>query len=199
MAGKSTLFKTAVALAFSILVATPWAAGLSDEQEGASRFFCVRLAQNLDYNYVIQLSQQDASYEPAQNESCFEKWYAPNEYQTAYEYIGDLLRDTSNPPGALLLTSDIDFGGYDGQTKSCIEDFKPFDYNISTPIDLLSAEGSTYTISGICYTTLSGEASFGGNLIGAIKNVKFENIRLESLTFASLTKQILPCLGDGAG
>lgn len=186
MAGKSTLFKTAVALAFSILVATPWAAGLSDEQEGTSRFFCVRLAQNLDYNYVIQLSQQDASYEPAQNESCFEKWYAPNEYQTAYEYIGDLLRDTSNPPGALLLTSDIDFGGYDGQTKSCIEDFKPFDYNISTPIDLLSAEGSTYTISGICYTTLSGEASFGGNLIGAIKNVKFENIRLESLNFASL-------------
>lgn len=186
MAGKSTLFKTAVALAFSILVATPWAAGLSDEQEGTSRFFCVRLAQNLDYNYVIQLSQQDASYEPAQNESCFEKWYAPNEYQTAYEYIGDLLRDTSNPPGALLLTSDIDFGGYDGQTKSCIEDFKPFDYNISTPIDLLSAEGSTYTISGICYTSLSDEASFGGNLIGSIQNVRFENIRLESLTFASL-------------
>lgn len=186
MAGKSTLFKTAVALAFSILVATPWAAGLSDEQEGTSRFYCVKLTRDVNYNAAIQLSQQNASYEPDSGESCFEKWDSPEGYQTAYEFIGELLYNSNVQPEALLLASDIDFGGYDGQTRSCNEYFKPFEFDITSQIKLTSAEDGIYTIRGICYTSLSDEASFGGNLIGSIQNVRFENIRLESLTFASL-------------
>ncbi|SHM25540.1 hypothetical protein SAMN05720472_0912 [Fibrobacter sp. UWR3] len=186
MAGKSTLFKTAVALAFSILIATPWAAGLSDEQEGASKFYCVKLTRDVNYNAAIQLSQQNASYEPDSGESCFEKWDSPEGYQTAYEFIGELLYNSNVQPEALLLASDIDFGGYDGQTRSCNEYFKPFEFDITSQIKLTSAEDGIYTIRGICYTSLSDEASFGGNLIGSIQNVRFENIRLESLTFASL-------------
>lgn len=186
MAGKSTLFKTAVALAFSILVATPWAADLSDEQEGASKFYCVKLTRDVNYNAAIQLSQQNASYEPDSGESCFEKWDSPEGYQTAYEFIGELLYNSNVQPEALLLASDIDFGGYDGQTRSCNEYFKPFEFDITSQIKLTSAEDGIYTIRGICYTSLSDEASFGGNLIGSIQNVRFENIRLESLTFASL-------------
>ena len=189
MIRKSLLLNPITALAVVFFAITSWAAGISEEQEGASRFFCVRLAQNLEYGYVIQLSQQDVSYEPTQNESCFEKWYSPDEYQTAYAHIGDLLRDTDKQPGALVLTSDIEFAGYNEQARSCNEEFKSLDYNVNDPIDFMSAEGGIYTISGICYTSLSDEASFGGSLIGSIKNVKFENIRLESLTFASLFGQ----------
>ena len=186
MVRKSTLLKTATALALSFLVTISWSADLSDEQEGASKFYCVKLTRNVNYNAAIQLSQQNASYEPDSGESCFEKWDSPEGYQTAYEFIGELLYNSNVQPEALLLASDIDFGGYDGQTRSCNEYFKPFEFDITSQIRLTSAEDGIYTIRGICYTSLSDEASFGGNLIGSIQNVRFENIRLESLTFASL-------------
>lgn len=182
----SLLLKPATILAAVLFAVASWAADLSDEQEGAYRFFCIKLAKDSDYNIVIQLSQQDASYEPAQNESCFEKWFSPEGDRTAYTYIGELIYDSSNPPKALELTSDIDFGGYNEQTKSCNEEFWPFDFEVSDPITLRSVEDNAYTIGGLCYTTLSGEASFGGGLIGSIQNVRFENVRLESLTFSSL-------------
>ncbi len=186
MVRKSTLLKTATALALSFLVTISWSADLSDEQEMYSRFYCVKLTRDVNYNAAIQLSQQNASYEPDSGESCFEKWDSPEGYQTAYEFIGELLYNSNVQPEALLLASDIDFGGYDGQTRSCNEYFKPFEFDITSQIRLTSAEDGIYTIRGICYTSLSDEASFGGNLIGSIQNVRFENIRLESLTFASL-------------
>ena len=71
MVRKSTLLKTATALALSFLVTISWSADLSDEQEGASKFYCVKLTRNVNYNAAIQLSQQNASYEPDSGESCF--------------------------------------------------------------------------------------------------------------------------------
>ena len=187
MAGKSTLFKTAVALAFSILVATPWAAGLSDEQEGASRVYCVKKVPVAEDEYLVQLSQQGAGYAPDSDEQCFEWWYSAATV-SAYSALQELF-SVDFPPGEIILTSDLEFGGYDDNGEVCVSGataFYPFLFGSSGEVSLTSAGDSAFTVRGVCYIGGASEATFGGNLLTSIKNVNFENLRLESLISAGL-------------
>lgn len=187
MAGKSTLFRTAVALAFSILVATPWAAGLSDEQEGASRVYCVKKVPVAEDEYLVQLSQQGAGYAPDSDEQCFEWWYSAATV-SAYSALQELF-SVDFPPGEIILTSDLEFGGYDDNGEVCVSGataFYPFRFGSSGKVSLTSAGDSAFTVRGVCYIGGASEATFGGNLLTSIKNVNFENLRLESLISAGL-------------
>lgn len=187
MAGKSTLFKTAVALAFSILVATPWAAGLSDEQEGASKVYCVKKVPVAEDEYQVQLSQQGAGYAPDSDEQCFEWWYSAATV-SAYSALQELF-SVDFPPGEIILTSDLEFGGYDDNGEVCVSGataFYPFLFGSSGKVSLTSAGDSAFTVRGVCYIGGASEATFGGNLLTSIKNVNFENLRLESLISAGL-------------
>jgi len=187
MAGKSTLFKTAVALAFSILVATPWAAGLSDEQEGTSRVYCVKKVPVAEDEYLVQLSQQGAGYAPDSDEQCFEWWYSAATV-SAYSALQELF-SVDFPPGEIILTSDLEFGGYDDNGEVCVSGataFYPFLFGSSGKVSLTSAGDSAFTVRGVCYIGGASEATFGGNLLTSIKNVNFENLRLESLISAGL-------------
>lgn len=185
MAGKSTLFKTAVALAFSILVATPWAAGLSDEQEGASKFYCVKLVGDEDGSY-IELSQKAANAS-VQGEQCYEWWYTQDGSPSAYSALQEFFQ-AEYPPAAVRLTSDLYFGGYDGsQCISGANAYHPFEFGVEQErILLTSSLTSPFTIHGVCYQGGASEASFGGNLFSTIQNVKFKDLHLESLTSAGL-------------
>lgn len=187
MAGKSTLFRTAVALAFSILVATPWAAGLSDEQEGASKVYCVKKVPVAEDEYLVQLSQQGAGYAPDSDEQCFEWWYSAATV-SAYSALQELF-SVDFPPGEIILTSDLEFGGYDDNDEVCVSGataFYPFLFGSSGKVSLTSAGDSAFTVRGVCYIGGASEATFGGNLLTSIKNVNFENLRLESLISAGL-------------
>lgn len=187
MAGKSTLFKTAVALAFSILVATPWAADLSDEQEGTSRVYCVKKVPVAEDEYLVQLSQQGAGYAPDSDEQCFEWWYSAATV-SAYSALQELF-SVDFPPGEIILTSDLEFGGYDDNGEVCVSGataFYPFLFGSSGKVSLTSAGDSAFTVRGVCYIGGASEATFGGNLLTSIKNVNFENLRLESLISAGL-------------
>ena len=187
MAGKSTLFRTAVALAFSILVATPWAAGLSDEQEGTSRVYCVKKVPVAEDEYLVQLSQQGAGYAPDSDEQCFEWWYSAATV-SAYSALQELF-SVDFPPGEIILTSDLEFGGYDDNGEVCVSGataFYPFLFGSSGKVSLTSAGDSAFTVRGVCYIGGASEATFGGNLLTSIKNVNFENLRLESLISAGL-------------
>lgn len=187
MAGKSTLFKTAVALAFSILVATPWAAGLSDEQEGASKVYCVKKVPVAEDEYQVQLSQQGAGYAPDSDEQCFEWWYSAATV-SAYSALQELF-SVDFPPGEIILTSDLEFGGYDDNGEVCVSGataFYPFLFGSSGEVSLTSAGDSAFTVRGVCYIGGASEATFGGNLLTSVSNVNFENLRLESLTSAGL-------------
>lgn len=189
MAGKSTLFKTAVALAFSILVATPWAAGLSDEQEGASRVYCVKKVPVAEDEYLVQLSQQGAGYAPDSDEQCFEWWYSAATV-SAYSALQELF-SVDFPPGEIILTSDLEFGGYDDNDEVCVSGataFYPFLFGSSGEVSLTSAGDSAFTVRGVCYIGGASEATFGGNLLTSVSNVNFENLRLESLTSAGLLR-----------
>lgn len=189
MAGKSTLFKTAVALAFSILVATPWAAGLSDEQEGASRVYCVKKVPVAEDEYLVQLSQQGAGYAPGSDEQCFEWWYSAATV-SAYSALQELF-SVDFPPGEIILTSDLEFGGYDDNDEVCVSGataFYPFLFGSSGEVSLTSAGDSAFTVRGVCYIGGASEATFGGNLLTSVSNVNFENLRLESLTSAGLLR-----------
>lgn len=189
MAGKSTLFKTAVALAFSILVATPWAAGLSDEQEGASRVYCVKKVPVAEDEYLVQLSQQGAGYAPDSDEQCFEWWYSAATV-SAYSALQELF-SVDFPPGEIILTSDLEFGGYDDNGEVCVSGataFYPFLFGSSGEVSLTSAGDSAFTVRGVCYIGGASEATFGGNLLTSVSNVNFENLRLESLTSAGLLR-----------
>ena len=187
MAGKSTLFKTAVALAFSILVATPWAAGLSDEQEGASKVYCVKKVPVAEDAYQVQLSQQGAGYAPDSDEQCFEWWYSAATV-SAYSALQELF-SVDFPPGEIILTSDLEFGGYDDNGEVCVSGataFYPVLFGSSGEVSLTSAGDSAFTVRGVCYIGGASEATFGGNLLTSVSNVNFENLRLESLTSAGL-------------
>lgn len=187
MAGKSTLFKTAVALAFSILVATPWAAGLSDEQEGASKVYCVKKVPVAEDEYQVQLSQQGAGYAPDSDEQCFEWWYSAATV-SAYSALQELF-SVDFPPGEIILTSDLEFGGYDDNGEVCVSGataFYPFLFGSSGKVSLTSAGDTAFTVRGVCYIGGASEATFGGNLLTSVSNVNFENLRLESLTSAGL-------------
>ncbi|MBO6136292.1 MAG: hypothetical protein J6P30_06880 [Fibrobacter sp.] len=187
MAGKSTLFKTAVALAFSILVATPWAADLSDEQEGASRVYCVKKVPVAEDEYQVQLSQQGAGYAPDSDEQCFEWWYSAATV-SAYSALQELF-SVDFPPGKIILTSDLEFGGYDDNGEVCVSGataFYPFLFGSSGKVSLTSAGDTAFTVRGVCYIGGASEATFGGNLLTSVSNVNFENLRLESLTSAGL-------------
>ena len=189
MSGKSTLFKTAVALAFSILVATPWAAGLSDEQEGASRVYCVKKVPVAEDEYLVQLSQQGAGYVSGSDEQCFEWWYSAATV-SAYSALQELF-SVDFPPSKIILTSDLEFGGYDDNDEVCVSGataFYPFRFGSSGEVSLTSAGDSAFTVRGVCYIGGASEATFGGNLLTSVSNGNFENLRLESLTNAGLLR-----------
>ena len=180
---KSLLLKPAAALAVVMFATASWAAGLSDEQEGGtSKLYCIKQDEE---NLELHLSQRSGGYTPESGEECFEQWYSPEGGTSAYTFIeraftGDF------PPETILLTSDIDFGGYNEETEACNEQFHPFDFDVSGDVSLESPSGYYYTISGLCYITASGTASFGGSVITYITGVRFKDLRLESTRFAGL-------------
>lgn len=185
MAGKSTLFKTAVALA-AFFVAAPWAAGTSNIAEGeSSSVYCVKLVGDEDGSY-IELSQKAANAS-VQGEQCYEWWYTQDGSPSAYSALQEFFQ-AEYPPAAVRLTSDLYFGGYDGsQCISGANAYHPFEFGVEQErILLTSSLTSPFTIHGVCYQGGASEASFGGNLFSTIQNVKFKDLHLESLTSAGL-------------
>lgn len=185
MAGKSTLFKTAVALA-AFFVAAPWAAGTSNiAEDESSSVYCVKLVGDEDGSY-IELSQKAANAS-VQGEQCYEWWYTQDGSPSAYSALQEFFQ-AEYPPAAVRLTSDLYFGGYDGsQCISGANAYHPFEFGVEQErILLTSSLTSPFTIHGVCYQGGASEASFGGNLFSTIQNVKFKDLHLESLTSAGL-------------
>lgn len=190
MAGKSTLFKTAVALA-AFFVAAPWAAGTSNIAEGeSSSVYCVKLVGDEDGSY-IELSQKAANAS-VQGEQCYEWWYTQDGSPSAYSALQEFFQ-AEYPPAAVRLTSDLYFGGYDGsQCISGANAYHPFEFGVEQErILLTSSLTSPFTIHGVCYQGGASEASFGGNLFSTIQNVKFKDLHLESLTSAGLFSYVV--------
>ncbi len=186
MARISTPLKLLATMATVLCAVSSWAAGLSDESEGGTpKVFCVKHVE-VEGISRVELSQQPASYTADQGEQCFEKWYSAEgnpAVNTALESfsLSDIYIDE------LVLTTDIDLGGYNEASGQCNEDFAPLNLNQQDPITLTSKDTSSVrTIRGICYKAGIDEASFGGKSIGTIIGVNFEKIRLESLVKAGL-------------
>lgn len=180
----SLLLKPVTALAVVFFAVATWAADTSEEQEG-TKLYCVKRIDAGDGEYLLQLSQHYGNYTPGSGEQCFEKWYssagAPSVHSTVAEYLngGDELI-------AIQLASDIDFGSTE-DGYYCNEEFRPFESDGSVPqVAFMSADNNTYTIKGLCYINLYGGATFGGDIINVMTNVRFEDVFLESTQFAGL-------------
>lgn len=180
----SLLLKPVTALAVVFFAVATWAADTSEEQEG-TKLYCVKRIDAEDGKYLLQLSQHYGNYTPGSGEQCFEKWYssagAPSVHSTVAEYLngGDVLI-------AIQLASDIDFGSTE-DGYYCNEEFRPFESEESVPqVAFMSADNNTYTIKGLCYINLYGGATFGGDIIKVMTNVRFEDVFLESTQFAGL-------------
>lgn len=184
MARKSTLVKVFVALA-AFFVAAPWAAGTSNIAEGeSSSVYCVKLVGNEDGSY-IELSQKAANAS-VQGEQCYEWWFTEDGSPSVYSAMQELFR-ANYPPYAVVLTSDLYFGGYDdGLCVSGAKAYHPFDFNSENGVMLTSFGSSQYTINGVCYQGGASEASFSGNLFTTVQYVNFDNLHLESQTSAGL-------------
>ena len=70
---KFTLLKTVVAFIATFLAVSPWAAGTSNQEEDGAKVYCVKRV-GYDGEYYVQLSQQDAGYEPSDGETCEAFW-----------------------------------------------------------------------------------------------------------------------------
>ena len=185
MVRNSALLKAFVALA-AFFVAAPWAAGLSDVSEGeSSSVYCVKLVGNDDGSY-IELFQKSANYTPGQGEQCYEWWFTEDGSPSVYSAMQELFR-ANYPPYAVVLTSDLYFGGYDDSLcVSGAKAYHPFDFNSENGVILTSFGSSQYTINGVCYQGGASEASFSGNLFTTVQYVNFDNLHLESQTSAGL-------------
>ncbi len=184
MARKSTLVKVFVALA-AFFVAAPWAAGTSNIAEGeSSSVYCVKLVGDEDGSY-IELSQKAANAS-VQGEQCYEWWFTEDGSPSVYSAMQELFR-ANYPPYAVVLTSDLYFGGYDDSLcVSGAKAYHPFDFNSENGVILTSFGSSQYTINGVCYQGGASEASFSGNLFTTVQYVNFDNLYLESQTSAGL-------------
>lgn len=184
MARKSTLVKVFVALA-AFFVAAPWAAGTSNIAEGeSSSVYCVKLVGDEDGSY-IELSQKAANAS-VQGEQCYEWWFTEDGSPSVYSAMQELFR-ANYPPYAVVLTSDLYFGGYDDSLcVSGAKAYHPFDFNSENGVILTSFGSSQYTINGVCYQGGASEASFSGNLFTTVQYVNFDNLHLESQTSAGL-------------
>lgn len=186
MAGKSTLFKTAVALAFSILVATPWAADLSDVQEEGPGLYCMKTVVYDEDSPILQLSQKYGNYTPDNDEQCFEWWYSVDGNPSIHDAIMNAFL-VDIPPVEIQLTSNLDFGGYDEAQGICNGSFHPIELEQTVSMVRFTSEnGELYTVKGLCYMGRNAGATFGGSLIDTIMNVRFEDVHLESSQFAGL-------------
>lgn len=180
---KPALLKKSIALAASLFAVLTWAA------DGGA-LFCVKAQVEDDFATVF-LSQQDASYSPESGEDCSEFWYSVDGNPSAYSFIerafsGDDLQD-----GALYLTSNIDFGGYNESTEACVNEFKPVpgikngEQVTMTSYPQMGVVGN-YVIRGVCYINSNGGARFADESIAKIANVIFEDLRLESSVYAGI-------------
>ena len=178
MIRKPALLKKSIALAVSLFAVLTWAA------ESAS-LYCVKKVDD-DGDIYIHLSQRASSYTPVQDEQCFEKWYASDGSECAHKAIDEIVEANKDNLIEVWLASNIDFGGYNDQTRLCNQEFYPMEFDVYEPVVMRSAADSPYTISGLCYIAASGPASFGGSLIMALQNVNFEDVHLESPETAGL-------------
>ena len=74
---KFAFLKTAVALSAILLAVSPWAAGTSNQEE-EGKVYCVKRT-GYDGEYYVQLSQQQAGYQPAEGETCSALWIGPED------------------------------------------------------------------------------------------------------------------------
>lgn len=190
---KFTLLKTAVALLATLLAATPWAAGTSNQEEDGAKVYCVKRV-GYDGEYYAQLSQQKAGYEPSDGEVCKASWTNIQDETNpgTHEVLDELLNMEDFPIKGLFLASDIDFGGYDESSQKCNQEFRPFVFEgVSGAIIIRSKDSKTYTVRGLCRISeySSDYAAFAARRDGGeitLENIHFEDVHLENDSYAGL-------------
>lgn len=190
---KFTLLKTAVAFIATFLAVSPWAAGTSNQEEDGAKVYCVKRV-GYDGEYYVQLSQQDAGYEPSDGETCEASWAGSEDQgsQGAVDALHSLLDEEDIPIRGLFLASDIDFGGYDEPSQKCNQEFRPIVFgSLNGEVVIRSRDSKTYTVRGLCYITeeYSDYASFvikTDNAPIKLENVNFENVHLEGYAYVGL-------------
>ena len=190
---KFTLLKTVVAFIATFLAVSPWAAGTSNQEEDGAKVYCVKRT-GYDGEYYLQLSQQQANYEPAEGETCATSWVG-NQNQDepdVYEAMREFLYDEEFPLRGLFLASDVDFGGYDESQQKCNQEFRPFVFEgVSGAIIIRSKDSKTYTVRGLCRISeySSDYAAFAARRDGGeitLENINFEDVHLENDEYAGL-------------
>ena len=190
---KFTLLKTVVAFIATFLAVSPWAAGTSNQEEDGAKVYCVKRV-GYDGEYYVQLSQQDAGYEPSDGETCEAFWAGSEDQgsQGAVDALHSLLDEEDIPIRGLFLASDIDFGGYDESQQKCNQEFRPFVFEgVSGAIIIRSKDSKTYTVRGLCRISeySSDYAAFAARRDGGeitLENVNFEDVHLENDEYAGL-------------
>ena len=179
---KFAFLKTAVVLSATLLAASPWAADTISQEEEGAKVYCLKRT-GYDGEYYLQLSQQQANYEPAEGETCATSWVG-NQNQDepgVYEAMREFLYDEEFPLRGLFLASDVDFGGYDESLQECNQQFAPIYFPESyNDIVIRSSGNKTYTVRGLCYVT--SNSNYSTYTSCAVKRDK-EMIRLENINF----------------
>ncbi|MBO7651841.1 MAG: hypothetical protein J6S84_03900, partial [Bacteroidales bacterium] len=122
-------------------------------------------------------------------EKCFEHWYDPNGYNDplngAFADASSYAQEWYNgSERSIVLTSNIEFAGYDSQTDACVDAPNAFKGKYLTLGDgdvIKSKDGSRYTISGLCFaSTSTSDREMGfvkiGNSTADLRNVAFKDV-----------------------
>ena len=190
---KFAFLKTAVVLSATLLAASLWAADTISQEEEGAKVYCLKRT-GYDGEYYLQLSQQQANYEPAEGETCATSWVG-NQNQDdpgVYEAMWEFLYDEEFPLRGLFLASDVDFGGYDESQQKCNQEFRPFVFEgVSGAIIIRSKDSKTYTVRGLCRISeySSDYAAFAARRDGGeitLENINFEDVHLENEGYAGL-------------
>ena len=147
-------------------------------------------------NKILNFSQINKVAPETEDGTCFAYWYDETADHSnsgipgdAYGYVKKWLNDnpgSATAPATINLTSEIDFAGYDDQSRKCIDAPNALggrNYGISLRAYQI-INGNNNTISGLCYIdrAYSSETWFiyvrdeGAN----VKNVTFTNVYFET-------------------
>lgn len=191
---KFAFLKTAVALSATLLAVSPWAAGTSNQEE-EGKVYCVKRT-GYDGEYYVQLSQQQAGYQPAEGETCSALWIGPEDggEQGIYETLYEIINQEDVPIMGLFLASDVDFGGYDESLQECNQQFAPIYFPESyNDIVIRSSGNKTYTVRGLCYITSNSNYSTYTSFavkrdkdMIRLENINFEDVHLEGHEYVGL-------------
>ena len=190
---KFAFLKTAVVLSATLLAASLWAADTISQEEEGAKVYCLKRT-GYDGEYYLQLSQQQANYEPAEGETCATSWVGDQNQDEpgVYEAMREFLYDEEFPLRGLFLASDVDFGGYDESQQKCNQEFRPFVFEgVSGAIIIRSKDSKTYTVRGLCRISEypSDYAAFAARRDNGeitLENVNFEDVHLENDSYAGL-------------